>query len=82
MFGRCPLADFLSGLDVVYILEATVIGMCHGKTAIESTDTGGGSLKGILAVDFIMFVVLMPFVALKELARTIGAIIYMSYFRA
>ena len=33
---------------------------------------GGGSLKGILVVGIIMFFVLMPFFALKEIGRDIG----------
>jgi hypothetical protein len=56
-----------------YIIEETLIGMWHGKTATESIpDIGGGSLKGILVVGVMMFVVLMPFFALGEFARDIG----------
>jgi hypothetical protein len=56
-----------------YIIEETLIGMWHGKTATESIpDIGGGSLKGILVVGFMMFVVLMPFFALREISRAIG----------
>jgi hypothetical protein len=33
---------------------------------------GGGSLQGIFVVGFIMFVVLMPFFALKEIGRDMG----------
>jgi hypothetical protein len=39
-----------------YIVEETLIGMWHGKTATESIpDIGGGSLKGILVVGLMMF---------------------------
>jgi hypothetical protein len=56
-----------------YIIEETLIGMWHGKTAMESIpDVGGGSLKGILVVGLMMFVVLIPFFALKEISRAIG----------
>jgi len=56
-----------------YIIEETLIGMWHGKTAMESIpDVGGGSLKGILVVGLMMFVVLIPFFALKELSRDLG----------
>jgi hypothetical protein len=66
-------AIFSAILISFYIIEETLIGMWHGKTAMESIpDIGGGSLKGILVVAFIMFVVLMPFFALKELGRSIG----------
>jgi hypothetical protein len=66
-------AIFSAILMSFYILEETLIGMWHGKTAIESIpDIGGGSLKGILVLSFIMFVVLIPFFALKEISRAIG----------
>jgi hypothetical protein len=56
-----------------YIIEETLIGMWHGKTATESIpDIGGGSLNGILVVGLMMFVVLMPFFALREIGRAIG----------
>jgi hypothetical protein len=56
-----------------YLIEETLIGMWHGKTATESIpDIGGGSLRGILVVGLVMFVVLMPFFALKEISRAIG----------
>jgi hypothetical protein len=56
-----------------YLVEETLIGMWHGKTAAESIpDIGGGSLKGILVVGLMMFVVLIPFFALKEIGRAIG----------
>lgn len=55
-----------------YILEETVIGMCHGKTAIESIPQHRWrKLEGPLP-SALSFVVLMLFFALKELARTIG----------
>jgi hypothetical protein len=52
------------------ILEETLTEMWHGKAV--SIAIGGGSLKGILVVGIIMFVVLMPFFALKEIGRDIG----------
>jgi hypothetical protein len=56
-----------------YIIEETLIGMWHGRTAAESIpDIGGGSFKGILVVGLMMFVVLIPFFALKEIGRAIG----------
>ena len=56
-----------------YIAEETLIGMWRGKTAAESIpDIGGGSLKGILVVGFMMFVVLIPFFGLKEIGRAVG----------
>ena len=56
-----------------YILEEVLVGVWHGKTLANSMPTvGGGRLVGILLVGFIMFVVLMPFFALRELGRDIG----------
>jgi hypothetical protein len=56
-----------------YILEEILLGLWRAKTIAESIPAvGGGSLKGILVVGFIMFVVLMPFFALREFGRDIG----------
>jgi hypothetical protein len=56
-----------------YIIEEVFIGMWHGKTVVNSIPAiGGGSLEGIVVVGIIMFVVLMPFFALREIGRDIG----------
>ena len=56
-----------------YIIEETLVGMWHGKSATDSIpDVGGGSLEGILVVGLMMFVVLVPFFGLKEIGRAIG----------
>ena len=52
------------------ILEETLTELWRGKAI--SIAIGGGSLKGVLVVGIIMFVVLMPFFALKELGRSVG----------
>jgi hypothetical protein len=66
-------AVFSAILISFYIIEEMLIGMWHGKPATESIpDIGGGSVNGILAVGAMMFVVLMPFFALKEIGRDIG----------
>lgn len=52
------------------ILEETLTELWRGKAI--SIAIGGGSLKGILVVGIIVFVVLMPFFALKEISRDIG----------
>ena len=57
-----------------YIFEEVLVGMWRGKTLTNSIPAiGGGSLEGILVVGIIMFVVLMPFFALRELGSDIGA---------
>jgi len=56
-----------------YILEEVLVAVWHGKTLANSMPAvGGGRLVGILLVGFMMFVVLMPFFALRELGRDIG----------
>jgi hypothetical protein len=66
-------AVFAVILICFHIIEETLIGVLHGKTFSQSIpDIGGGSLQGILMVGIIMFVVLMPFFAFRELDRAIG----------
>lgn len=56
-----------------HMIEETLIGVLHGKTLSQSIpNIGGGKLQGILMVGIIMFVVLMPFFAFRELGRAIG----------
>lgn len=56
-----------------HIFEELLVGMWHGKSVAESMPAiGGASLKGILVVGGIMFVVLMPFFALKEIGIVVG----------
>jgi len=56
-----------------YLTEETLLGMWHGNTFAQSIPAlGGGSLEGILSVGVIMIFVLMPFFALREIARDIG----------
>src|ERR1700730_15166289 len=56
-----------------HMIEETLLGVFRGKTLSQSIpNIGGGTLQGILMVGIIMFVVLMPFFAFRELDRTIG----------
>jgi uncharacterized protein (DUF1810 family) len=56
-----------------HIIEETLIGVLHDKTLSQSIPKiGGGTLQGILMVGIIMFVVLTPFFAFRELGRAIG----------
>lgn len=58
---------------VFHIGESLLIGVWHGKSAIESIpQIGGGTLKGFLCVIGIMFVSLIPFFAFREIGRVIG----------
>ena len=55
------------------ILEEAVVGFYHGKSFYESiADLAGGTLKGILTVSLILFVVLIPFLGFGELQRILG----------
>jgi uncharacterized protein (DUF1810 family) len=66
-------AVFAVILICFHIMEETIIGVLHGKMLSQSIpNIGGGKLQGILMVGIIMFVVLMPFFAFRELGRAIG----------
>jgi hypothetical protein len=65
-----------------YIIEEVLIGIWHGKPLTENLPViSGRGLEGILVVGFLMFVVLMPFFALREIGRDIGQDkLYQSFF--
>jgi hypothetical protein len=66
-------AVFAVILMCFHIIEETLIGTWHGKTLSQSIpEIGGGTLQGILMVGIIMFVVLMPFFAFRELEGALG----------
>jgi hypothetical protein len=50
------------------ILEEAGLGLYRGKSFQQSiADLGGGTLKGILCLSLLMFVMLIPFFAVTEL---------------
>ncbi len=56
-----------------HFAEETGIGLLKGQSLEQSTpDVGGGGLAGLAAVAMIMFVVLIPFFAFRELSAAIG----------
>jgi hypothetical protein len=66
-------AVFAALLICFHIIEETLIGILHGKTFFQSIPSiGGGKLQGILMIGVIMFVVLMPFFAFRELNQALG----------
>ncbi|HEY8005320.1 MAG TPA: efflux RND transporter periplasmic adaptor subunit [Methylocella sp.] len=66
-------AVFAVLLVCFHIFEEALIGVLHGKTLSQSvSNIGGGRLEGIAGIGLIMFVVLMPFFAFRELDRVIG----------
>jgi hypothetical protein len=55
------------------ILEEAAVGLYHGKSFAQSIgDLGGGTLKGILILTVLLFVMLIPFFAFGELRRVLG----------
>jgi HlyD family secretion protein len=68
-------AVFAALLICFHIIEQAFRGLLGGMTFSQSISSiGGGKLQGILMLGIIMFVVLMPFFAFRELDRAIGAI--------
>ena len=66
-------AIFAVVLGVCKILEGATVGFFHGKSFSESiADLGEGSLKGILVLCVILFVMLIPLIAWGELGRVLG----------
>jgi len=56
-----------------HVLEETLSAAWHGQSVAEKImDSGGGSLIGLVVSAVIMFVVLMPFFAFREMGRDIG----------
>ena len=56
-----------------HVLEEVLTGMWRGKTVAETIAAlTGGRLEELLVFGVIMFVVLMPFFALREVGRDIG----------
>jgi hypothetical protein len=67
-------AVFAVILICFHIIEEALIGILHGKTLSQSIpNIGGGKLRGILMAGIIMFVVLLPGFAFRELERAIGS---------
>lgn len=55
------------------ILEVGIVGLIHNRPFQQSiTEIAGGTLKGIVCVTLIMFVVLIPFFAYGEVRRVLG----------
>lgn len=60
-------------LAVCKVLEDAVVGFYHGTSFSHSIgDLGGGTLKGILTLTVLLFVLLIPFFAFGELQRVLG----------
>jgi hypothetical protein len=66
-------ALFAVVLICFHLIEEVLAGLVRGRRLSESVaDIGGGTLEGIFAVGFIIFVVLIPFFAFREVAGVVG----------
>jgi nitrate reductase NapE component len=67
-------ALFAVVLGCCKVLEEAAVGYFRGKSFSESVaDIGGGTLEGILTLTLILFVILIPLVAVGELNRLLPA---------
>jgi hypothetical protein len=56
-----------------HVVESVIAGVLHGNTIAESVPPlFGWNPKGLLAVGFTCFVLLLPFFGFREIARVIG----------
>ncbi len=56
-----------------HVIEETLIGIWHGKTAAEAIPTlGDGSLQALLMLSIISFVALIPFFGFLEIQKALG----------
>ena len=66
-------ASFAAVLSFFKILEEALVGLYHGRSIQDSiADLGGGTLKGILTLAVLLFVMLIPFFGFTELQRVLG----------
>jgi hypothetical protein len=55
------------------ILEEAAVGLYHGHSFHQSiSDLGGGTIKGVLTLTLLLFVMLIPFFGFTELQRVLG----------
>jgi hypothetical protein len=80
-FNNAPLvyptlvnsAIFTVVLACFKILEDAAVGVYRGKSFAESiADLGGGTLRAIVTLSLLLFVVLVPFIGFGELERVLG----------
>lgn len=70
LFNAAVFAVILVCFDLI---EEVVVGILRGKTIAEGIENiGGGTLEGILSVGIIIFVVLIPFFAFREMIKVVG----------
>jgi hypothetical protein len=58
---------------VFHVLERLAVGLWHGSTLADSVPAiGGGGFAGLISVAAIMFVMLIPYFAFRDLGRALG----------
>jgi len=56
-----------------HVLESLVVGLLHGSTLAGSVPVfGGGGFAGLVTVAAIMFVVLIPYFAFRDIGKALG----------
>jgi hypothetical protein len=66
-------AIFTVVLACFKLLEDAAVGLYRGKSFVESiASLGGGTLRALLALTLLLFVVLIPFIGFGELQRVLG----------
>jgi hypothetical protein len=74
-------AVFAVLLMTCYSIEALIAGIWQGKTILESVPpVADGSMMGMLVITFVLFVVLLPFAALREIDQDLGGRILLQRF--
>jgi hypothetical protein len=60
-------------LIVLSVIEEVVVGYLHGREAREAlSQMGGGTLSQAIATGVLMFLVLLPYLAFRQIALTLG----------
>lgn len=66
-------AVFMIVFIAFHVLESFVLGLVHGSTLAQSVPAiGGGGIAGLLTVAAIMFVILVPYFAFRDIGRALG----------
>lgn len=64
---------FLVFLLVLLAVEETLVGLLHGRTVVASlSDVAGAHLYQILTTCLLMFLILLPYFAFRQLAGVLG----------
>jgi hypothetical protein len=72
---------FLVLLIVLNVAEEAIVGVVHGKTALDSiADIAGGTWYQIVVTSFILLLVLIPYFAFRALGDVVGHTILVRLF--